>query len=567
MAAPVRAVVDPEQETLRISKLLKPVSDDDWKLIAGEKTGQDYQVVRGDTLWDVSKRLFGDPKYWPKVWALNNGRITNPHLITPGQSVTFLPGTGTSLPALGSGGDNGIPQPNGPLQVADNSGKPAAPQGPQGRSDEWKLLPRQDWEQVQLELPPEVDPNGFDTHAKIIHHKSQGVTLESFPASQKIPYLGEIRASRHDGKYLTLGDTVFIEPKDGMQVGETYTITGDPYLLKSRKSDRAGYSYPVLGEVKVIAVREGLFVGTITTGKAFVQRGGLVIPRVPRVPPLEPIAGPRPIEGVLIMDRNFSTYTTSQYKLVYVDRGADDGVKPGMVFRAYQHRDPSNDSNLTGADFIIDGDFMVLQTSETFSVALAIRTLVPVYENETVVLLTDVSDLLKKGGLQERDLEQKKLDDELDNLDKLDSSGGLGPNEERELKQLEQWKGNPPDSTAPQIQESVPTEGTPPQPETVPPPNGGGTDQDLFGPPPTGGEAPPPPAGEGAPPPDSGSAGQPGPETAPFPPSGGDTPPPPPPPPPPSTGAPSGAPTEEPGVEPLDQGQSVSDPFESGGGK
>ena len=100
LANPAFAVTSltPEQETASIAKTLRPIPDDQWKEIAGARITESYSVTQGDTLSDISKRLFGDAKYWPKVWAINNGAITNPHYIVPGKSVAFLPGTGTSLP-------------------------------------------------------------------------------------------------------------------------------------------------------------------------------------------------------------------------------------------------------------------------------------------------------------------------------------------------------------------------------------------------------------------------------------------------------------------------------------
>src|SRR4051794_6658949 len=68
----------PEEETLALSKKLKPIPDEEWKAITGDRAQQNYAIVRGDTLYTVSKRLFGDGKYWPKIWALNNQSITNP---------------------------------------------------------------------------------------------------------------------------------------------------------------------------------------------------------------------------------------------------------------------------------------------------------------------------------------------------------------------------------------------------------------------------------------------------------------------------------------------------------
>ena len=45
-----------------------------------------YVIKKGDTLWGLSERFIKDPYYWPNLWA-NNQRISNPHLIFPGQRV------------------------------------------------------------------------------------------------------------------------------------------------------------------------------------------------------------------------------------------------------------------------------------------------------------------------------------------------------------------------------------------------------------------------------------------------------------------------------------------------
>jgi hypothetical protein len=50
---------------------------------------EEYVVVKGDTLWDISARFLDKPWQWPAIWHANP-QVENPHLIYPGDRLSLV---------------------------------------------------------------------------------------------------------------------------------------------------------------------------------------------------------------------------------------------------------------------------------------------------------------------------------------------------------------------------------------------------------------------------------------------------------------------------------------------
>ena len=540
---------------LGAESLLAQGAEKSWNEILSNHVRETYSVEKGDTFASISKKLFGKSKYWLKIWKLNQQTIKKPEQLAPGQILTF------SGIHAGSDASEGPTEKSHSHKIHHHVGRHHhkghhSHSASNGRSREWQDLPLQKWENFIEQIPSYVDASGFDKRNKVFASPQLGFEAQAFPSTERIKSIGLLFGSRSESRYLVMGDVVYIQANEPLTVGQVYAVSQAPWILESAHPPRKAFSYLTLGKVKIIGVRHHIFIGRMISARFFIPRGSFIIPFPPRIPELKPIAGPRSIKGSIVIDHNFSTYTSAQYKEVYIDRGSVDGIQPGMVFRAYKHQDPATKKTFSKYDFIVDADILVTQVTDNFCSGFVTHSTSSIQEGASVSLVTDLSTL------KEREFEAKEDKQDLpDDLEKLDSDEDedLGPDDARVVKQLENWKENP--STSSALPPPVPSNALtpvgeaddlndlPPSLSLVPPSDDGDlapspSDVSLMPPPPAGGDdlappdvsapqtnaalAPPPTPGEAtgalAPPPSDDLAPLPGSEAA----SSIGTPPPPP---------------------------------------
>ncbi len=260
----------------------------------------DVHVVRsGDTLWDICQYYFNNPWDWPKVWSYNPA-ITNPHWIYPGDLVRLYPagqgpvdagGNGAGPTATGGGGEQGITR---------------------------------------------AESTGVRT--------MRGASLRqiAFVDDEELKYAGTIIGSPEEKGMLSPGDEVYVEYPEGKppQIGQRYAVYSDAEAIKHPETKELVGAYITLhGEVRITEVKKGRKArATLTYATDVIERGMRVGPTRTQFKDVAPRPAERNLEGVIIAILTMD-HLIGDHMVIFIDRGADDGLKPGNQMRVLRRGD------------------------------------------------------------------------------------------------------------------------------------------------------------------------------------------------------------------------------------
>ncbi len=300
-----------------------------------------YIVVKGDTLWDISKHFLNDPWLWPEVWQLNP-EIANPHLIYPGD-IIFLTYDREGRP-----------------QLSVQRGRPTMKLSPSARAS-----------RIDKAIPtiPVDAIHQFLTRGGILSKEEY----------EKSPY---IIAFQDDRIVAATTDTAYVRGLSEEKKSPLYSIVrlGKAYKDPENGNQIIGYETIEVGSAELERFGDPATL-KITHVNREVLAGDRVFPAsdgdalesyFPRSPETD-------IEGVIIAVLD-GVSRIGQFHVVAINKGETAGIEKGHVFSVYQSgrqvRDVYANNNQEQTVTLPDteaGHILIFRTFENVSYGLVMR--------------------------------------------------------------------------------------------------------------------------------------------------------------------------------------------------
>lgn len=340
---------------------------------------QVHVIVRGDTLWDLAARYYGDPYLWPQLWERNQ-YILDAHWIYPGDPLVLGPQV-AAPETVGAVGEEGA--------------------GEEGEGEEAREpSPPVPGVLTSLEAAGTVVPLGFESDIycsgyigelneefsyHVVGSEYEALSLHHGATFGK----GELFYESGGGlttKYtLSTGDILYLDGgrARGLSAGQVFTALspGKP-ISHPETGEVIGRFYHYQGRVRVLAAQDETAIGEIVHTCSGVLVGASLTPFEAEPIPLgRPTAG-RPInlpppagkldEAPMIVYAKDELVTLGEDNLVYVNLGTTEDVIPGDIFTIYRRNRP-------GFPPVVLGELAIMSVHPRFSLARIIDSRYVVY--------------------------------------------------------------------------------------------------------------------------------------------------------------------------------------------
>ncbi|WP_317932801.1 LysM peptidoglycan-binding domain-containing protein [Halioxenophilus sp. WMMB6] len=310
----------------------------------------EYIVVKGDTLWDISETFLKNPWMWPELWHANP-QIDNPHLIFPGDVISLIYLDGR--PRLT------ISRRTEKLQPGVTKLSPAV-----------RVVPLAD-------AIPAIPLDVIDAFL----NKNRIVDKREMEAA---PY---VVAGEEQRLILANGDRLYARGAlDSSITNYNLYRLGQPYVDPKTK-EVLGYQGLDIGSVRVTAANSDVSTLAVTRSTEEVRIGDRLLPDEERA--IESTFFPsapanEAIEGlVLAMDQGLTH--AGAMDVVVINLGEREGIEAGDVLAIYKEGKLIKDTVAGGKVQLPEekaGLLMVFRTFEKLSFGLILESSVPVNLND-----------------------------------------------------------------------------------------------------------------------------------------------------------------------------------------
>ena len=289
----------------------------------------EYIVVEGDTLWDISGRFLEKPWQWPAIWHANQ-QIENPHLIYPGDRISLV-------------------YVDGKPRLMVNGAKPTVRLSPGARVLPREPIPPVEWDAIDQFVTNArvLAPGSFSDLPYVVANENQRRTA----TTKDLTYVRGIDGRLGSEFAIVRMRHIYYDDNGVMERGKhrKYAVhlpvkdeypgdIWDATLSWRRKNP------PVLGyEFWDIAVGRLVKNGDPATleiqgNRTEVQEGDFVLPIDDHKydPQLFPHAMDSVPDGMEVIALTQASYGAGHYQIVAINAGQNQGVEAGHVFSAFR---------------------------------------------------------------------------------------------------------------------------------------------------------------------------------------------------------------------------------------
>ena len=398
-----------------------------------------------------------------------NPQITNPHEIEPGQVLVFDTGSADQAPrvALSSFEDDSGQQFSGrgsSTKVAINQfakyGDGINPPWLKERQrlinkgvyfqylseSEYKDVMSQDssllnddfkkydppFNEALIQEPGDAyDSSGFDTTSKFEYKIKEGFYLNTFVSTNFVQDLGYIKSKQSENIYIDKFEKVYLDFDSSIKArpGDEFSVYYPQGKVEHKISDRAGYRYTIVAQVKVLRQIDDVWEAEVTEVSGLVERGARLTVFTPKIKKIFKTFNKRLVEAAVVGSYSEGMSAMSLGDVVYLDRGRVDGVELGNIFQVYGFIDRGTEKRIATNPAYTKGELVVISLTDNFATAL-ITSSKQVLEVGNIALSktqeSAMRDVRIEQGIksEERDLKDKlnleELDVEID-LDEISS--------------------------------------------------------------------------------------------------------------------------------------------------